>query len=174
MKLELKNERTQEQLNSFEAFEVEEMKAPSSLSMKLNAISGQTFGMLPQVNKIQSIISVAGHQVISNLNEPSEFAMMHLEIYADYLRQAEPRTELRAVRAFSPTGGTRKKKIHGRTEVYGPYQVMLNVDGICVYTKTYVATDNDKIRQIFLGQKELKVCRIGQDAKMAQDAVHVQ
>ena len=111
MKLELKNERTQEQLNSFEAFEVEEMKAPSSLSMKLNAISGQTFGMVPQVNKIQSISSVAGHQVISNLNEPSEFAMMHLEIYADYLRQAEPRTELRAVRAFSPTSGTRKKEI---------------------------------------------------------------
>ena len=30
------------------------------------------------------------------------------------------------------------KKLHGRyLEVYGPYQVMLNVDGISIYTRTY-------------------------------------
>ena len=38
------------------------------LSMKLNVISGQTFGMVPQGSKIQSIISVARHQVIKNLS----------------------------------------------------------------------------------------------------------
>ena len=58
--LELENEKLQEQLNTFEATEVEETKAPSSLSMKLNVISGQRFGMVPQGSKIQSIISVAG------------------------------------------------------------------------------------------------------------------
>ena len=52
----LENERAQEQLNAFEASEVEETKAPSSLSMKLNMNSGQTFGMVPQGSKIQSII----------------------------------------------------------------------------------------------------------------------
>ena len=62
--LELENEKLQEQLNTFEATEFEETKAPSSLSMKLNVISGQRFGMVPQGSKIQSIISVAGHQVI--------------------------------------------------------------------------------------------------------------
>ena len=46
VKLELENEKLQEQLNAFEATEVEETKAPSSLSMKLNVISGQRFGML--------------------------------------------------------------------------------------------------------------------------------
>ena len=57
--------------------------------------------------------------------------MIHLDIYADYQRQAEPRTELRAVRALLATGDTRTMKLHGRyVEVYGPYQVMLNVDGI--------------------------------------------
>ena len=56
-KLELENERTQEQLNAFEASEAEETKAPSSLSMKLNVISGKTFGMVPQGIKIQSVIS---------------------------------------------------------------------------------------------------------------------
>ena len=53
--------------------------------------------MVPQGSKIQSIISVAGHQVIRNLSEPSEFTLMHLDTYADYLRQVEPRTESRAV-----------------------------------------------------------------------------
>ena len=135
--LELDNEKIQEALNAFEASEVEETKAPSSLSMKLNVISGQKFGMVPQGSRIQSIISVAGHQVIRNLSEPSEFTMMHLDTSADYLRQVEPRTELRAVRALLTTGGPQTKKLHGRyVEVYGPYQVMLSVDGISIYTRT--------------------------------------
>ena len=174
VKLELENEKLQEQLNTFEATEVEETKAPSSLSMKLNVISGQRFGMVPQVSKIQSIISVAGHQVIRNLSEPSEFTLMHLDTYADYLRQVEPRTESRAVRALLTTGGPRTKKLHGRyLEVYGPYQVMLNVDGISIYTRTYVTTDSDQKGQIYLGEDELKIRRIGHDAMMEQDAVHI-
>ena len=47
VKLELENEKTQERLKAFEASEVEETKAPSSLSIKLNVISGQTFGVVP-------------------------------------------------------------------------------------------------------------------------------
>ena len=52
---------------------------------------------------------------------------------------------------------------------------MLNVDGISIYTKTYgrQITDNDQIGQFFLGQEELKVRRIGHDAMMEQDAVHI-
>ena len=100
LKLELENEKIQERLNAFEASEVEETKAPNSLSMKLNVMSGQMFGMVSQGSKIQSIISVAGHQVIRNLSEPSEFTLMHLDTYADYLRQVETRTESRAVRAL--------------------------------------------------------------------------
>ena len=143
VKLELENKKTTEKLNTFEA-EIEETTAPSSLSMKLNVISGQRFGMVPQGNKIQSIISVAGHQVIRNLSEPSEFTLMQLDTYADYLRQVEPRTESRAVRALLTTGGPRIKKLHERyVEVYGPYQVVLNVDGISIYTRTYVTTGSD-------------------------------
>ena len=49
------------------------------------------------------------------------------------------------------------KKLHGRyLEVYGPYQVMLNVDGISIYTRTYVTTDDDQMGQIYLGEEELK------------------
>ena len=46
VKLELENEKIQEKLNTFEASELKETKAPSGLSMKLNVISGQTFGMV--------------------------------------------------------------------------------------------------------------------------------
>ena len=50
---------------------------------------------------------------------------------------------------------------------------MLNVDGISIYTRTYVTTDDDQMGQIFLGEEELKVRRIGHDAMMEQDAVHI-
>ena len=174
VKLELENEKTQERLNAFEASEIEKTKAPSSLSVKLNVISGQTFGMVPQGSRIQSIILVAGHQVIRNISEPSEFQLMHSDTYADYLRQVEPRTESRAVRALLKTSGPRTKKLHERcVEVYGPYQVMFNVDDISIYTRTYVTTDSDQMGQIYLGQEELKVRRIGHDAMMEQDAVHI-
>ena len=79
VKLELENEKTQQRLNAFEASEVEETKAPSSLRMKPKVISEQMFGVVPQGSKIQSIISVAGHQVISNLSEPPDFTLMHLD-----------------------------------------------------------------------------------------------
>ena len=67
VKLELESEKTQEKPNSSEASDVEESRAPISLRMELIVISGQTFGMVPQGSKIQSIISVAGHQVIRKL-----------------------------------------------------------------------------------------------------------
>ena len=99
---------------------------------------------------------------------------MHLHTYADYLRQVEPRTVPRAVRALLTTGGPRIKKLHGRyVEVYGPYQVMLNVDGINIYTRTYVTTDSDQIGQIYLSEEEIKVRRIGHGAMIEQDAVHI-
>ena len=51
VKLELENEKLQEQLNTFEATEFEETKTPSSLDMKLKVISGKRFGMAPQGKK---------------------------------------------------------------------------------------------------------------------------
>ena len=99
---------------------------------------------------------------------------MNLDTNAGYLRQVEPRTESRAVRALLTTADPRIKKLQGRyVEVYGPYQVMLNVDGISIYTRTYVKTDSDQMGQIYLGQEELEVRKIDHDAMMEQDAVHI-
>ena len=50
---------------------------------------------------------------------------------------------------------------------------MLNVDGISIYTRIYVTTESDQMGHIYLGQEELKVRRIGHDAMMEQDAVHI-
>ena len=52
--------------------------------------------------------------------------------------------------------------------------MMLNVNGISVYTETYVTTDNDQKGQLYLGQEELKVRTIGHNAMMEQDGVHIE
>ena len=78
VKLELENEKIQQKLSAFQASEVEETKAPSSLSMKLKVISGQMFGMVPQGSKIIYNLG-SGTQVIRNLREPPEFTLMHLD-----------------------------------------------------------------------------------------------
>ena len=99
---------------------------------------------------------------------------MYLNIYAAYLRQTEPRIESRAVRAFMTTGGARIEKFQGRyVDVYGPYQEMLNVDGISIYTKTSVTTGSNQIGRIYLGQEEVKARRIDHDAMTEHDAVHI-
>ena len=50
---------------------VEDKEEPKKQGLKLNVISGKTFGMTKEGTKIMSIISVAGHQVVKNLSEPS-------------------------------------------------------------------------------------------------------
>ena len=51
---------------------------------------------------------------------------------------------------------------------------------VSIYTNTYVTTDTDQIGQttdqigqIHLVQEELKVCSIGHDSMMEQNAVHI-
>ena len=51
--------------------------------------------------------------------------------------------------------------------------MVLNVDGISIYTRTYLKTDSDQIGQIYLVEEKLKVRRIGHDSMMEQDAAHI-
>ena len=60
--------------------EKEDKEEPRKQVLKLNVISGRTFGMTKEGTKIMSIISVAGHQVVKNLSEPSEITLVHLDI----------------------------------------------------------------------------------------------
>ena len=79
--------------------------------LKLNVISGKTFGKTKEGTTIISIASVAGHQVANNLNEPFKITLVHLDIYADYLREKDPKINSRAVRALITTESPRLKKV---------------------------------------------------------------
>ena len=46
----------------------------------------------------------------------------------------------------------------------------MNVDGISIYTKAHVT---DQVGRIYIGREELKVRRIGHNAMLEQDAVHI-
>ena len=152
----------------------EDEKEPKKQGLKLNVISGKTFGMTKAGTKIMSIISVAGHQVVKNLSEPSEITLVHLDIYADYLKEKDPKLDSRAVRALLTTGGPRLMKVDGHyIDVHGPYPILMNVDGINIYTKAHITDANDQVGRIYIGQEELKVRRIGHNAMLEQDAVHI-
>ena len=142
--------------------------------IKLNVISGKTFGMTKEGTKIMSIILVAGHQVVKNLSEPSAITMVHLDIYADCLREKDPKLDSRTVQALLTTGGPRLMRVDGHyIEVNGPNPILLNVDGIYIYTKAHATNASDQVGRIYIGQEELKVRRIGHNAKLEQDAVHI-
>ena len=51
--------------------------------------------------------------------------------------------------------------------------MMLNMDGISIDTRTYVMTDRDQMMQIYLGEEEIKVRRMGHDSMMEQDVVYI-
>ena len=130
--------------------------------------------MTKEGTKIMSIISVAGHQVVKNLSEPSKNTLVQLDIYADYLREKDPKLDSRAVRALLTTGSPRLMRVDGHyIEVHGPYPILMNVDGINIYTKAHVTDASDQVGRMYIGQEELKVRRIGHNAMLEQDAVHI-
>ena len=152
----------------------EDKQEPRKPRIKLKVISGRIFDMTKGGTKIMSIISVAGHQVVKNLSEPSEITLVHLDIYADYLREKDPKLDSRAVRALLTTGGPRPMRVDGHyIEVHGPYPILMNVDGINIYTKTHVTDASDQVGRIYIGQEKLKVRRIGHNAMLEQNAVHI-
>ena len=165
---ELESTDLREKLNILsKTTEEEDKREPRKQGLKLNVISGKTFGMTKEGTKIMSIISVAGHQVVKNLSEPSEITLVHLDIYADYLKEKDPKLDSRAVRALLTTGGLRLMKVDAHyIDVHGPYPILMNVDGINIYTKAHITDAN-------IGQEELKVRRIGHNAMLEEDAVHI-
>ena len=56
-------------------------------------------------------------------------------------------------------------------EVYGPFSILMNVDGINIHTKAHMTNSSDQVGRIYIGREELKVRRIGHNAWA--DAVHI-
>ena len=77
------------------------------------------------------------------------------------------------MRALLTTGGPRLTKVdRHHIEVHGPYPILMNVDGVNIYTKAHVTVAADQIGRIYIGREELKVRRIGHNAMLEQYAVH--
>ena len=102
-------------------------------------VTGKPFGITKIGARIMSIITVGGHELTRNLNEPSDQTIMHIDVYAGYLMAISPQTTSRALR-----GGSKSVRVENRyMEAYGPHEVMLNIDGINIYTKTMITCDED-------------------------------
>ena len=137
-------------------------------------VTGKPFGISKIGARIMSIITVGGHEVARNLSEPSDQTIMHIDVYADYLSCISPQSTSRALRALLMRGGSKSVRFDSRyTEAYGPHEVMLNIDGINIYTKTMITCDEDLIGQIYVGKEELKVRSIGHCAMLEEDAMHI-
>ena len=147
-------------------------KTGNSNTVKM--VTGKPFGISKIGARIMSIITVGGHEVTRNLSEPSDQTIMHIDVYADYLSCISPQTTSRALRALLTRGGSKSVRVDNRyTEAYGPHEVMLNIDGINIYTKTMITCDEDLIGQIYVGKEELKVRSIGHCAMLEEDAMHI-
>ena len=110
----------------------------------LKMVTGKPFGITKIGARIMSIITVGGHDVIRNLSEPSDQTIMHIDVYAEYLSAISPQTTSRAMRALLTRGSHKSVRVDNRyTEAYGPHEVMLNIDGINIYTKTMITCDED-------------------------------
>ena len=57
--------------------------------------------------------------------------------------------------------------------INGPYPILLNMDGINIYTKAHLTNASDQVGRIYIGREELEVRRIGHNAMLEQDAVHI-
>ena len=140
----------------------------------LKMLTGKPFGITKIGARIMSTITVGGHEVTRNLSEPSDQTVMRIDVYADYLRTISPQTRSRALRALLTRGGGKSIRIDIRyTEAYGPHEVMLNIDGINIYTKTMITCDDNLAGQIYVGREELRVRSIGHCAMLEEDAMHL-
>ena len=139
----------------------------------LKMLTGKPFGITKIGARIMSIITVGGHEVTRNLSDPSDQTILHIDVYADYLSAISLQTPSRALKALLTRGGSKSVRIDTRyTEAYGPHEVMLNIDGKNLYTKTMITCDEDLARQIYVGREELKVRSIWHCAMLEEDAMH--
>ena len=133
-------------------------------------VTGKPFSITKIGARIISMITVGGHEVTRNLSEPSDQTIMHIDVYADYLSALSPQTTSKALRALLKRGDSKSVRVGNRyTEAYGPHEVMLNIDGINIYTKTMTTCDEDLAGQTYVGREELKVRSIGHRAMLEED-----
>ena len=114
----------------------------------------KTFGITKIGARLMSNITVGVHELTRNLSEPSDQTIMHIDLYADYLSAISLQTPFRALRALITRGAFKSVRIDNRyTGASGPHEVMLNIDGKIIYTKTMITCDEVLAGQIYLVEK---------------------
>ena len=91
----LKQEIEKQKLNETSGWSVPvpEAVAGSTTSGNCNTlkmVTGKPFGITKIGARIMSIITVGGHEVTRNLNEPSDQTIKQIDVYADYLSAISP------------------------------------------------------------------------------------
>ena len=105
--------------------------------------TGKPFGIL-KIRGEMSIVTVAGQEVMRNLSETNDQIIVHIDVYANYFCSISPRTPLKAIRALRTKKGGKTMRIDGRkTEAYVRNQVILNIAGLNMYTKTMITCDDN-------------------------------
>ena len=113
----------------------------------LKMVTEKPFGITKIGARIMSIITVGGHEVTRNLRGPSDQTIMHIDVYADYLSAVSRQTTSTAVRALLTRSSSKSVRVDNRyTEAYGPHVVILNIDGINIYTKTMITPSRTNLR----------------------------
>ena len=145
LKQEIERQKLNEALSCSQS--IPEAVAGSTKSGNCNTVkmvTGKKIGA-----RIMSIITVGGNEATRNLSEPSDQTIMHIDVYADYLSGIIPQMTSRALRALLTRGGSKSVRVDNRyTEAYGPHEVMLNIDGINIYTKTIRRSSRSDLRRI--------------------------
>ena len=140
LKQEIEKKRLNETLcRSIPVPEATESATNSGNCNTLKMVTGKPFSITKIGARIMSIITVGGHEVTRNLCEQSDQKIMHIDVYAGYLSVVSPQTTSRAVRALLTRGSSKSVRVDNRyTDAYGSHEVMPNIDGINIYTKTMI------------------------------------
>ena len=140
----------------------------------LKMVTTKPFAITKIGARIMSIITVGSHEVTRNQSEQSDQTSMHIDKYAIYYAPQAQKPLLEHSGHYSRGGGGKSVRIDSRyTEAYGPHEVMLNIDGNNIYTKTMITCNEDLAGQIYVGREELKVRSIGHCAMLEEDAMHL-
>ena len=74
---------------------------------------------------------------------------MYIDIYDDYLHSIKPKIASKAIKVLMTTFGGKSIRVDSRyTDANGPHEVMLNIEGTVIYTKTMITCDDDLAGQI--------------------------
>ncbi len=109
-----------------------------------------------------SLLECGGHQITKPLDCESNQSVVHVAIYADYLRQKGYDIDQRML--AENLKAKRSVIVHLKdkeTRAFGPVRISLKIDFIDIIATAWLVLDEELIGQIFVGRNELSLRAIG-------------